>query len=274
MGAVCRTIGKLAREFAEVATCFETIQQHLPLGQCFFFVAARNENLLPLHSWLDLVVRSVLLVAGKQLITTEFAFLHRLSANPFTKVPKADAKLDRRRQRRSMTEAELMQLLDVARWRPLAEYGRETTAPDDTQSEGVGNRRKRSNWKLAALTLDGLQAAVVRARERLTHNFEFVAKLERLGRERALIYKTLVLTGLRKGELASLTVGQLDLDSPMPFVELNAADEKNRQGSTIPLRLDLAIDLREWLSDPPSVSTLRLRDHNSDARAIAHEVTN
>jgi len=33
------------------------------------------------------------------------------------------------------------------------------------------------------------------------------AALELLGRERALIYKTLVLTGLRKGELASLTVG-------------------------------------------------------------------
>ena len=51
----------------------------------------------------------------------------------------------------------------------------------------------------------------------------------------------------------------------MPFVELNAADEKNRQGSTIPLRLDLANDLREWLSDAPNVSTLRLRDHNADA---------
>ena len=190
---------------------------------------------------------------------------HRLSANPFSKVPKADAKLDRRRQRRSMTEAELMQLLDVARWRPLAEYGRETTAPDVTQSEGAGNRRKRSNWKLAALTLDGLQAAVVRARERLAKNPDFVAKLERLGRERALIYKTLVLTGLRKGELASLTVGQFNLDAPMPFVELDAAYEKNRQGSTIPLRLDLANDLREWLSDVPSVSTLRLRDHNADA---------
>ena len=59
-----------------------------------------------------------------------------------------------------------------------------------------------------------------------------------------MIYKTLVLTGLRKGELASLTVGQLELDGPMPFVILNAADEKNRQGSTIPLRHDLANDLK------------------------------
>ncbi len=189
---------------------------------------------------------------------------HRLSVNPFSKVPKADAKLDRRRQRRSMTEAELVKLLDVARWRPLAEYGRESVSPDDAHDEGTGNRRKRSNWTKTALTLDGLQVAVERARERLAKNPDYVEKLERLGRERALIFKTLVLTGLRKGELASLTVGQLDLDAPMPFVELDAGDEKNRQGSTIPLRLDLANDLREWLSDTPNAPTLRLRDHNAD----------
>ena len=57
-----------------------------------------------------------------------------------------------------------------------------------------------------------------------------------------------MLTGLRKGELASLTVSQLDLDADPAFLVLNAADEKNRQGSTIPLRADLAADLREWLA--------------------------
>ena len=46
------------------------------------------------------------------------------------------------------------------------------------------------------------------------------AQLEWIGRERALIYKALVLTGLRKGELASLTVGQLDLDGPREGVAL------------------------------------------------------
>ncbi len=74
-------------------------------------------------------------------------------------------------------------------------------------------------------------------------------RLERLGQERALIYKTLVLTGLRKGELASITVGQVVLDAAMPYLILNAADEKNREGSTIPLRADLAADLRGWLAD-------------------------
>ena len=64
-----------------------------------------------------------------------------------------------------------------------------------------------------------------------------------------LVYKTLVLTGLRRGELASITVGQLDLDADPPSLVLAAADEKNREGSTLPLRADLAADLRAWLAD-------------------------
>ena len=60
-------------------------------------------------------------------------------------------------------------------------------------------------------------------------------RLDWLGRERALIYKTLVLTGLRKGELASLTVAHLHLDDAVPFAALDAADEKNREGNDIPL---------------------------------------
>ena len=185
---------------------------------------------------------------------------HRLSVNPFANVPKAGANSDRRRQRRSMTEAELVTLLDVARLRPLAEFGREAVPVDEDATEANGEQTKRSNWSKAVLTLDGLQATVERARKRLAKNPELVAELERLGQERALIYKTLVLTGLRKGELASLTVGQLELDGPMPFVVLKAADEKNRQGSTIPLRHDLANDLRDWLSDTPNAATLKLRN--------------
>ena len=187
----------------------------------------------------------------------------RLSVNPLTRIAKADEKSDRRRQRRSMTEAELVKLLQVARMRPLAEYGREVVPVDGDEAEANGKQMKRSNWTKAALTLDTLPAAVERARARLAKNPEFVEKLERLGRERALIYKTLVLTGLRKGELASLTVGQLELDGPMPFVILNAADEKNRQGSTIPLRHDLANDLKDWLSDSPNTATLRLHNRNA-----------
>ena len=78
---------------------------------------------------------------------------------------------------------------------------------------------------------------------------EVKARLELLGRERALIYKTLVLTGLRKGELASLTVASLYLDTDLAYAQLKAGDEKNREGNAVPIRADLADDLRRWLDD-------------------------
>ena len=141
----------------------------------------------------------------------------RLLSNPFASVSKADANADRRRTRRSLTEAELTRLLDMAHRRPLV----------DAMTIRRGKRK-------------GEVVAQLSERTR--------RRLERLGLERALIYKTLVLTGLRKGELASLTVGQLALDADPPYLILEAADEKNRQGSTLPLRADLAADLRVWLA--------------------------
>jgi integrase len=143
---------------------------------------------------------------------------NRLAANPFDAVPKANEKADPRRQRRAMTEPELVGLLAVARERPLLEALTVRKGP-----------RK------------GERYADVRPEVR--------ERLRLLGRERALIYKTLVLTGLRKGELASLTVAQLRLDDAVPFLSLDAADEKNREGNDIPLRDDLATDLRDWLAD-------------------------
>lgn len=44
------------------------------------------------------------------------------------------------------------------------------------------------------------------AREMLAKCADLIDRLERIRCERAVIYKTFVLTGLRKGELASLTV--------------------------------------------------------------------
>jgi integrase len=144
--------------------------------------------------------------------------VQRLAGNPFAGIVKANEKADPRRQRRAMTEAELLRLLPIARSRPLREALTVRKGP-----------RK------------GERYADVRPEVR--------ARLDLVGRERALIYKTLVLSGLRKGELASLTVGQLYLDGPVCYAALDAADEKNGEGSDIPLRDDLADDLRAWLAD-------------------------
>jgi integrase len=171
---------------------------------------------------------------------------HRLTHNPFADVPRADANVDRRHHRRALTEAELMRLLTVARLRPLAEFGREITP---TKADPKRPPRSRATWKREPLTFEDIDAAVERARVALKENPDLAARLERTGHERALIYKTLVLTGLRKGELASLTVGQLEFGGPVAYAVLNAADEKNRQGSDIPLRADVVTELSSWLGE-------------------------
>jgi len=145
----------------------------------------------------------------------------RLTHNPLLAVAVADQRADTRRQRRALTEEEMARLLDAAQRRPLA----------DAMTVRRGEAKGQAQAKLSAATQENLV---------------------RVGRERALIYKTLVLTGLRKGELASITVGQVDLgggDSRVPHIVLNARDEKNRRGSEIPLRADLAADIRVWLAD-------------------------
>jgi integrase len=169
----------------------------------------------------------------------------RLFVNPFEHVPAVAA--DAERKPRALTPDELGRLLSVARLRPLAEYGRTTVRQEGARQPA--DRRSRRTWTKAPLTLDTLAAAAERGRAALAGRPELVDRLELLGRERALTYKTLVLTGLRKGELASLTVAQLQLDDPVAFLTLDAADEKNREGNDIPLRDDLAADLRGWLAD-------------------------
>ena len=146
----------------------------------------------------------------------------RLIGNSIAAIGKLNVEMDRRRTRRAMSEADLTRLLDVARRRPLL----------DAQTIRRGNRR-------------GEAGAILRVGT--------VQKLDRLGRERALLYKVLVLTGLRKNELASLSVGQLELEGPVPFATLNAADEKNRKGSEIVLREDLATEIRAWLAEKLTV---------------------
>ena len=157
----------------------------------------------------------------------------RLTTNPFAGLSKANAKADPRRQRRPLTEDELGRLLAVARTRPL-------------DAKLAINRGVKKGEAGARLT-DATRAA-----------------LDRAGRERALVYKTLVLTGLRKSELGSLTVEQVRLDD-RPHLSLAAADEKARRGALVPLRGDLADDLRNWLAE-------RLDESQREARHAGRSI--
>lgn len=143
----------------------------------------------------------------------------RLTSNPFEGFGKKDERADRRRVARALTVDEMRRLLEHARRRPVDDARRVTRGPNK-----------------------GALTAKVSA-ERLT-------KLEKIGHERALIYKTAILTGLRLNELRTLRVGDLSFGD-VPFLVLRSANEKNRKGSSVPLRSDLASELKEWIAGNP-----------------------
>jgi integrase len=141
----------------------------------------------------------------------------RLKENPIaaTAKPKGEAVHDRRAE----TVENLKKLLEMAAERPLLE----------ALTVRKGKRK-------------GERYADVRpeVRERLL--------LE--GRERALLYKTAILTGMRQGELARLLVGHLRLggDAPAVFIAPKH-DAKNKSGVWLPLIPQHAAELGSWIKD-------------------------
>jgi len=171
----------------------------------------------------------------------------RLMNNPLAKFPMLDTENSLKRPRRALTESELNRLLMVARLRPVAEYGRETVRKD--ADEQPSENRSRATWTKAALTFDTITEAHERGRVALQDKTEKLSELEDLGIERELLYLILVTTGLRKGELTSLTVGQAYLDESPAWIELSYRDEKAGRGACLPLRDDVADRLRNYLAD-------------------------
>jgi len=148
---------------------------------------------------------------------THFNGEKRLLVNPFDGMAKVNTEAERRRKARALTEGELTKLLEAARTRPLI--------------HAMTVYRGENKGKLLAKVSDDRKA-----------------KLEKLGQERAMIYKAGVLTGLRADELRTLSVNDLSFGD-VPFVKLRHSNEKNRKGSTIPLRSDLATELKAWVKD-------------------------
>ena len=167
----------------------------------------------------------------------------RLTVNPFTRLRKLDECDDVRRRRRAMTADEIDRLLTVARLRPVAQFGRPTLRIIDDARPA----KSRSTWKRAELTFATIVDAAERGRARMRP--EAAEEFSRLGRERALIYRVLVTTGLRRGELAALTVGDVLLDDRQPAIVLRGADAKNGKRATLPLQADVAAELRAWIDE-------------------------
>lgn len=140
----------------------------------------------------------------------------RLAFNPFSRVPKAREKLDRRHTRRALTLDEIAKLLHAAETRPLHEL---------TLIRRGGNKGK----NLANIR-DTIKDRAIR-----------------LGWERKLIYAALIYTGLRKSELKSISMKQVRLDERIPHLVLLNADSKNGDGGLLPLHPDFLPHLRDWM---------------------------
>jgi integrase len=167
----------------------------------------------------------------------------RLIENPFERLEKLDESDDVRRKRRALTGDELHRLLRVARLRPLAERGRSTVRRQGPRLSPKG----RATWTKAPLTLATIDAAAERARDVVRP--DVADRLEVEGWERALTYEVMLTTGMRKGEVASLSVADLDLRDDAPSVTLHGVNAKNGRRCEIPLRPDVAGHLRDWVAD-------------------------
>ncbi len=72
------------------------------------------------------------------------------------------------------------------------------------------------------------------------------------GPVRRLAYWTVATIGLRRNELGSLTPESFDFRGATPSVRVEARHAKNRRMAALPLRTDLAAELKAWLVDKPA----------------------
>ena len=151
----------------------------------------------------------------------------RVPMNPIggkkVKTFKPQAK-DQKRKRRGLKVDELRRLLMAAREQPLrdARVGRGGRRRPD------GTRREARPAQLKPGT---------------------VAGLERRGRERELLYRLAIYTGLRRKELSHLRVDHLRLDREQPIIDLPGEYTKNGKPARIALVPSLATELRSWIAD-------------------------
>ncbi len=131
----------------------------------------------------------------------------RASESPLAHLQPMNTKTDRRHDRRALSADELRWMLDVT------EHG------------------------YSKLGVEGKSIIMV----------EPSARFGMTAIERALLYRLAVETGLRAGELRSLTCESFDLYADDASVTISAAYAKNRRQDTLPLRTDTAAQLKEHM---------------------------
>ena len=169
------------------------------------WLISRREAGLTASEWNE--IRSALTAFANWMVRME-----RLAENHLNKLPRLDNKAERQIERRALTTDEIHRFLDAARNRGL----------------------------IAALTVSrGPNAGKLVANIRDDIRSQIVAR----GRERELCYLIALTTGLRRGELASLTIADVTLNSTAPCLTVRPENEKARRGASVPLRADVASEL-------------------------------
>ena len=119
----------------------------------------------------------------------------------------------------------------------------------------VKNSRAPSNPLTHYTELNG-KVDVRRQRRSLSHeDFDRLVEAARSGKvfrkltgpNRAMLYEVASYTGLREGELASLTRTSFDLDANPPTVTVKAGDSKHKKEDVLPIHPELAARLRNWM---------------------------
>ena len=147
----------------------------------------------------------------------------RIESNPITKRSVRPFKEEGRRSRRALRPDEIQRLLKAIEEYPLL-----------TASVNRGGRNARQ----------APQARTARLKDKT------VSKLKERGRERALIYRLAIVTGLRRGELSRLRVSHLYFDAePYSKIVLPGELTKNRKPAVIPLTSLVKEMLQAWIKD-------------------------
>jgi integrase len=138
----------------------------------------------------------------------------RIRTDPMMQVAKLNAKADRQHIRRAMNDDELARLIAAAQ-----------TGPDWTWQEGKD--KAGAEYHLETLAISGP--------------------------DRAMLYRLAAETGLRAGELASLTPTNFLLaDMDKAAVKVSAAYSKHRRDDLVPLRRDFAQAVVAFLEGKPA----------------------
>ena len=93
------------------------------------------------------------------------------------------------------------------------------------------------------------------------------------GESRALLYSLALQTGLRRGELLSLTRSNFDLSGDRPAVTIEYGQAKNRKPARLPLRPETVAELRSYLRDRlPAARVFRTSTNYRASEVIAKDL--